>query len=957
MQYPSPSRRPPAPPQPSMSGVPMSKVIDNLPGNGFDDFNFKLGRSPQQNTSAMVPLIVDNPPSQVKSVESSTDRRVETENAPIESSKTTSTDTPDRRQSVRARRKPADSELTLAGSPKQHSRSDFGIDHGVAEKSDSGYSLFPIKGPDRTRTPALSGSHGLHTPRVQNLIDAERIMTSSPSAPTVLPPTPNSEPLQPVSDRILNLPLPIHAPPTSNNVSTATNTSFSPTVPPRSVDRQSQQRPSSKRLPLESSGVKPGPGSRDSAQDPLTLSQTSFSHTELEPGPSSAPSFTLFDTQDQGLDSTVLQTFGRESNEVSISDVPSTPRMAHKRNSSIPVSPNSRGRHAASKSVESSLQHNGVGLGSPVTSFENDLSRAFNLSPSAPSSFPGSNGALLERSNTISRLANKMMKHRKSVSGSALSPRTPVSHRRGSVPDMSLDVATLQEELRMKNDRISLLEESIRHVNESKSIERKLEARKSLLATIESQIVESGAEHQSYLHHRHSASDTKVPLGTWKAKVVADMDESIRKAKEELSAEIATLIRERNDLQLENETLISQKSSHIQDIAILEKRHQTLTTMNDSMLRQIQTGMEANKTPKPVSQGRSEFSLPSPGTSPSVKTQDAEEKTAIGTPDKESMYLLSNSTSRDLQNDAEEEIVVGSAIKRLSSERVHDTASPKKLNLVKKTKRAFRWGRNGNNVQEGSYGTSLNGIPPSERTMSSSRSTDKLSTKSGGGMFKRSWQSQQNLASHLDSSRRDSSSQYTPVAMFGNDLTMQLESEGRLVPQVVTSCITIIESRALEFEGLYRKSGGAGEMKALIEAFETANCESNAVDFTSFQDISAITSVLKQYLRRLPIPLINFDAYEPFLGTSAIPDPGIRIRAVQDVLRDLPPPHYQTLRVLFKHLLTVSQHCDKNLMTTKNLAVVLGPTVIWDQAGDKEISDMHDKNSCIQFCIEHADQW
>lgn len=280
-----------------------------------------------------------------------------------------------------------------------------------------------------------------------------------------------------------------------------------------------------------------------------------------------------------------------------------------------------------------------------------------------------------------------------------------------------------------------------------------------------------------------------------------------------------------------------------------------------------------------------------------------------------------------------------------------EVASPKKFNLVKKTKKALRWGR-GPQPTDTLATPYVIGPPISDKMMTGSRSSDKLSSKSNN-MFKRTWQSQQSLSSHLENPGYHNT-QSTVASLFGTDLVVQTESEGRLIPHIVTTCITTIEARALTFEGLYRKSGGAGEMKLLIEAFEQANRTGDTVDFEDFNDISSITSVLKQYLRKLPNPLISYDSYEAFLGTAAIPDDEIRVRAVKDVLRDLPQAHYHTIRAVFAHLHIVSLSSASNLMTSKNLAVVLGPSVIWDQVGDKEISDMHLKTSCIQFCIDHA---
>lgn len=887
-------------------------------------------------------------------------RSIIDENAYQKEESFTSTNNPENSQSVRARRRPTDAELRLPESQKDTRP----VASAPATTDDPSYSLFPIKSPARTKTPAQNPTYAQATPRVQNMIEAERSMSSSPSFPS-LPPTPNPDQTTVVPDRILNVPLPLQAgsPRIPSDQKTPTKSSRTPVVPPRSVDRQTLNKTTISRdvTGLDSAISQQEVSIHSVTQSVSTPPQTGSLPTGFNDGTryNATSGYSLYeDPVNDGDKFRARQTSQADQSEGDLPDAPSTPKMTQTRRRSSQESEKTRGRHSSKKSLESSLQSNEHGLGSPVTTFENDLSKAFNLSPRPQTSLPGNMASPgLERSGTISRMANKMMKHRKSVSGSALSPRSPGYSRRGSVPDTSLDIAALQEELKLKNERISVLEQSVRQEADSKSVERRLEVRKSQLAAIETQIVESGAEHQSFLHHRHSASDTKVPLGTWKAKVVSEMDQTIRKTKNDLAAEIATLIRERNDLQLENESLQLQKAAHIQDLAILEKKHMTLSSMNESMLKQIQNGMEANKMYKPASRGRSDLSAPSPQPSPSVEPSEPDLKAPSDTLDKDAIYTLSNSTSRDLQNDIEEEIVVGSAIKRLSGDLTQDVTVPKKLNLVKKTKRAFRWGRNGSNSgQDNAY--LANGLPVTERTMSSSKSSDKLSTKSGGGgMFKRTWQSQQNLSSHLEGNSRQDSISQSSSALFGNDLSSQLEVEGRQVPLIVTSCISIIESRALKFEGLYRKSGGAGEMKNLIDAFEAANLDHSTVDFTNFQDISAITSVLKQYLRRLPIPLINFDAYEPFLGTSAIPNSAIRVRAVQDVLRDLPPAHYHTLKVLFKHLLQVSKHADVNLMTTKNLAVVLGPTVIWDQAGNKEISDMYDKNSCIQFCIEHADEW
>ncbi|ORY86801.1 hypothetical protein BCR37DRAFT_125464 [Protomyces lactucae-debilis] len=343
----------------------------------------------------------------------------------------------------------------------------------------------------------------------------------------------------------------------------------------------------------------------------------------------------------------------------------------------------------------------------------------------------------------------------------------------------------------------------------------------------------------------------------------------------------------------------------------------------------------------------------------------------------------------------EETAVVEKVVNRVSGE-VTELA-PKKFKWKKGglSKKTFRWGGK-NGSTSGGPGDLTTAIisQPYDSTvtfpsgMTTSKSSDKLSLNSNrlgsssnntGGMFKRTWASHNNLASQLRSGSAQEgefgnyatqpasngslatlATTSSPGSLFGTDLAVRANLEGRPIPGIITACVGFLEARALEHEGLYRKSGGAGAMKSLVEAFEQSSSDVYGtqspvtVDFDKFDDINAITSVLKQYLRKLPVPLIRFEAYEGFIGTSAIPDPDIRIRAVTDVLKDLPGAHFETIRFLFRHLQKVTSHAGKNLMTARNLAVVLGPTVIWDHSGEKEMHDMQAKNQSIQFLIEQA---
>jgi Rho-type GTPase-activating protein 1/2 len=93
--------------------------------------------------------------------------------------------------------------------------------------------------------------------------------------------------------------------------------------------------------------------------------------------------------------------------------------------------------------------------------------------------------------------------------------------------------------------------------------------------------------------------------------------------------------------------------------------------------------------------------------------------------------------------------------------------------------------------------------------------------------------------------------------IFGNDLSRQAELEGRPVPYIMTRCIEEVELHGMEYEGIYRKSGGASSLRAIIDAFE-AGGDVNFEQLGGSGDICAVTSALKQYLRNLPDPLVPF---------------------------------------------------------------------------------------------------
>ncbi|KAG9073239.1 hypothetical protein KI688_001031 [Linnemannia hyalina] len=191
--------------------------------------------------------------------------------------------------------------------------------------------------------------------------------------------------------------------------------------------------------------------------------------------------------------------------------------------------------------------------------------------------------------------------------------------------------------------------------------------------------------------------------------------------------------------------------------------------------------------------------------------------------------------------------------------------------------------------------------------------------------------------------------------MFGNDLLDQLELEQRLVPLVVEKCIEAVDERGLEVEGIYRRSGMAAEARQLVQAYDIG-MQPDLMDTEIYQDICSITSVLKQYLRSLPDPLIPYDLYAEFMEAISLPQNNAKIQTFKDLMDRMPVAHYATLKVLLEHLNRVTQKDKINLMTSKNLSVVFGPTLMRNPDPSREIMDMTFKNLTIEFFIVHTNE-
>lgn len=123
----------------------------------------------------------------------------------------------------------------------------------------------------------------------------------------------------------------------------------------------------------------------------------------------------------------------------------------------------------------------------------------------------------------------------------------------------------------------------------------------------------------------------------------------------------------------------------------------------------------------------------------------------------------------------------------------------------------------------------------------------------------------------------------------------------------------------MEIEGVYRKSGGSGQVKQIQTGFERDGISYDISD--EDLDIHAVTSCLKQYFRKLPNPLITFDVYDSVLEAAGLQDTEKRGFSLKAAIGNLPERHKDVLEFLIGHLARVVEKESVNLVSVCRLSL------------------------------------
>ncbi|XP_076615904.1 rho GTPase-activating protein 17a isoform X4 [Chaetodon auriga] len=190
---------------------------------------------------------------------------------------------------------------------------------------------------------------------------------------------------------------------------------------------------------------------------------------------------------------------------------------------------------------------------------------------------------------------------------------------------------------------------------------------------------------------------------------------------------------------------------------------------------------------------------------------------------------------------------------------------------------------------------------------------------------------------------------------FGTGLDEHLKRSGREIALPIEACVMMLLETGMKEEGLFRIAAGASKLKKLKAALD---CSTSQLEEFYF-DPHAVAGALKSYLRELPEPLMSYQLYDEWIQASSVSDPDKRLQALWVVCDKLPKNNKTNLRYLVKFLAKLAQDSEVNKMTPSNIAIVLGPNLLWAKT-EGSLAEMAAATSVhvvaiVEPIIQHAD--
>lgn len=470
------------------------------------------------------------------------------------------------------------------------------------------------------------------------------------------------------------------------------------------------------------------------------------------------------------------------------------------------------------------------------------------------------------------------------MTGSPRWPKTPITeesnggHGHEISSPISLSGAThddpifLKRQLRNSEQRVAELERQFNTEKDLKNLNKKLIEKRKTVSVLDTQTEIMIRQLEVLAGYVERAKETKQPIDPRELEdsAIKEFVQKLDKVKQSMSASIEELLAERDDLMEEKNQAIADRDRALLEFEQLSSKNAQLADLNNDLTHQIQERFKSQigselKSPN----GLGIYSHHAKGASNASVNLDSS----------------SLQTAHTLVGTDEDPVLEG----------------PTVVNIRKGQVRKFNWKKGGSKVASGitkginraavafqgpdqpqhrhpglageniglPYNMTVSQVdsPVTQGPNGQNRVPSETAGK-GFGFFGGSKTKPPRTMNAINMSGSvPTTIAEAPTTLFGSDLVERADYERRQIPSVVTRCIEEVELRGMDVEGIYRKTGGNSQVKMVQEGFDKS--EDFDISDPSI-DITAVTSVLKQYFRKLPIPLLTFDVYERILESNGM---------------------------------------------------------------------------------------
>ncbi|KAF2963313.1 hypothetical protein GQX73_g10260 [Xylaria multiplex] len=510
------------------------------------------------------------------------------------------------------------------------------------------------------------------------------------------------------------------------------------------------------------------------------------------------------------------------------------------------------------------------------------------------------------------------------------------------------DNALLKRRLRNSEQRVAELERQFSNEKDLKSLAQKVEEKRKTVSVLDTQTEIMIRQLEALAGYVERAKETKKPVDPrdLEESAIRDFVQRLDKLKQSMSANIEQLHAERDQLIEEKNRAIADRDRARVEFEQLVSKNAQLADLNNDITHQIQERFKNHSDARLPANGLGIYNHNKGTSNNSVSLDNAsiQTGTTIITPEHDEPIIEARPTMVKIEK------------KNFAKWKKGSKAVAQ--NIAKGVNRTVVAFQQPERHPQGMAGESI-GVPynmtvtPVESPVSHAPPNGFNRQQADPGRqgffgFKKA-QTMPKLGAPANSSAPTVAE--PPNVLFGSELADRAEFERRQIPSVITRCIEEVELRGMEMEGIYRKTGGNSQVKIIQEGFDkNENFDISDPDM----DITAVTSVLKQYFRKLPTPLLTYDVYDRVLETNSLTNDSEKCTHLQNVFNQLPRQHKDCLEFLMFHLSRVALRESENLMTPRNLAVVFAPTIMRDTNIEREMTDMHAKNIAVQFIIENS---